>query len=164
MHCGAVAEEGLRRYWESIILAMIGEQFGVGSEICGAVISVRYNEDILALWNRNADNSDANIKIRDSMRKILRLPGFVTIEYKPHDLSMQDKSSFRNTSVWRNSRNREPPNSPSWNPHGGMRPEEQKPGPRMSGFPEDKDKRDQEAHDKNLQWSPGDANDRPRRW
>lgn len=41
------------------VLAIIGEQFDVGNEICGAVISVRYNEDIISLWNRNADNSDA---------------------------------------------------------------------------------------------------------
>lgn len=143
---------------------MIGEQFDVGNEICGAVISVRYNEDILALWNRNADNSEANIKIRDSMRKILRLPGFVTIEYKPHDLSMQDKSSFRNTSVWRNSRNREP-GPPSWNSPGGMRPDDQKTSPRMSGYADDKDRREADGSEKKPQWATGDqGGDRPRRW
>ena len=30
------------RCWENLILAMLGEQFMVGEEICGAVISVRY--------------------------------------------------------------------------------------------------------------------------
>ena len=29
------------RCWENVILAMLGEQFMVGDEICGAVISVR---------------------------------------------------------------------------------------------------------------------------
>jgi len=29
------------RCWENLILAMLGEQFMVGEEICGAVISVR---------------------------------------------------------------------------------------------------------------------------
>ena len=46
------------------VLAIIGEQFDVGNEICGAVISVRYNEDIISLWNRNADNNEACYRIR----------------------------------------------------------------------------------------------------
>ena len=30
------------RCWENLVLAMLGEQFMVGEEICGAVISIRY--------------------------------------------------------------------------------------------------------------------------
>lgn len=30
------------RAWESLVLAIVGEQFDVGNEICGAVVSVRY--------------------------------------------------------------------------------------------------------------------------
>ena len=30
------------RCWENVVLAMMGEQFMVGEEICGAVISVRF--------------------------------------------------------------------------------------------------------------------------
>lgn len=52
------------RYWEDIILAIIGEQFDVGSEICGAVLSVRNNEDIVSVWNKTADNLEAVNKIR----------------------------------------------------------------------------------------------------
>ena len=29
------------RCWENLVLAMLGEQFMVGEEICGAVVSVR---------------------------------------------------------------------------------------------------------------------------
>ena len=52
------------RYWEELVLAIIGEQFDVGNEVCGAVISIRYQEDILSLWNRNADNTEATTKVR----------------------------------------------------------------------------------------------------
>ena len=38
------------RFWEELLLAMVGEQFDVGNEICGAKLSVRYNEDIISLW------------------------------------------------------------------------------------------------------------------
>ena len=40
-----------QRYWEDILLAVLGGQFRVGSdEICGVVLSVRYNEDLLSIW------------------------------------------------------------------------------------------------------------------
>ena len=33
------------RYWENAIMAMVGEQFLVGDEICGMVLSLRYPWD-----------------------------------------------------------------------------------------------------------------------
>lgn len=38
---------------------MVGEQFGVGDELCGVGVSSRYNEDILSVWNRSADDLEA---------------------------------------------------------------------------------------------------------
>ena len=35
------------------------------------------------------------------MRRVLKLPAFVPLEYKKHHDSLNDKSSFRNTVVWR---------------------------------------------------------------
>lgn len=52
------------RYWEEVVLAIIGEQFDVGAEICGAVITIRNGEDIISVWNRTADNREAVDKIR----------------------------------------------------------------------------------------------------
>jgi len=91
------------RYWEEILLGMIGGQFaGVpDGEICGAVVSIRYSEDIVSVWNRRADDRESTDKIRDAIKKILRLPSGVHMEYKPHQTSLQDKSSFRNTTVWK---------------------------------------------------------------
>lgn len=43
---------------------MLGEQFIVGNEICGAVISVRPTEDIVSIWNRTASNDSIVGKIR----------------------------------------------------------------------------------------------------
>lgn len=51
-------------YWEDLLLAIIGEQFDVGHEICGAVLSVRNENDIISVWNKNADNTEATNKIR----------------------------------------------------------------------------------------------------
>jgi hypothetical protein len=46
------------------LLAIVGEQFQVGDEICGIVCSIRFNEDILSVWNKSADNKQARLKIQ----------------------------------------------------------------------------------------------------
>jgi translation initiation factor 4E len=96
------------RYWEEIILALIGGQFaGVpDGHICGAVLSVRYVEDILGVWNRDATDREIIDRIRDAIKKILQLPPSANMEYKPHQASLQDRSSFRNTQVWKPSKER----------------------------------------------------------
>lgn len=51
------------RYWEDLLMAMIGDQFAEASdEVCGAVLSVRSGEDVLSVWTRI--DGGRNIKIR----------------------------------------------------------------------------------------------------
>jgi translation initiation factor 4E len=51
------------RYWEDLLLALIGDQFvEAAEEVCGAVLSVRSGEDVLSVWTKN--DGGRNIKIR----------------------------------------------------------------------------------------------------
>ena len=84
------------RCWENLILAMLGEQFMVGEEICGAVISIRHQEDILSLWNKTAHEQVIS-RIRDTLRRVLYLPTNTVMEYKSHTDSLRDNTSYRNT-------------------------------------------------------------------
>ena len=79
------------RCWENLVLAMLGEQFMVGEEICGAVVSIRFQEDILrwgsvkgysfckffpklffcSIWNRTACDQAVTNRIRDTFRRVL---------------------------------------------------------------------------------------------
>jgi Eukaryotic initiation factor 4E len=43
------------------LLAMIGEQFEYGDEICGAVVSVRGKQERVAIWTKNASNEAAQV-------------------------------------------------------------------------------------------------------
>ena len=52
------------RYWEELLLAVVGEQFDVGDEVCGLVVSIRYQEDIISVWNRSCSNAAAKQKIQ----------------------------------------------------------------------------------------------------
>lgn len=90
------------KYWEDLVLALIGEQFSEDG-ICGAVISPRYFEDIISLWNSNSHDSDAKARILQDIRRILRIPPSISVEYKAHDQSIRDGSSFRNTNIVRGS-------------------------------------------------------------
>lgn len=41
------------RYWEDLLLSLVGDQFGDANEdVCGAVLSMRNGEDILSIWTR----------------------------------------------------------------------------------------------------------------
>jgi len=88
------------RCWENLILAMLGEQFMVGEEICGAVLSSRYQEDIISLWNRTASDNVVTSRIRDTLKRVLNLPPNTIMEYKCHNDSLKDGCSFRNTDVF----------------------------------------------------------------
>jgi translation initiation factor 4E len=93
------------RYWEEVVFALIGGQFpGVpDGEITGLVISIRYSEDILGVWNRNANDREMVERLRDAIKKVLQLPAhaYAVMEYKPHQNAMADRSSFRNAQAWK---------------------------------------------------------------
>jgi translation initiation factor 4E len=93
------------RYWEEVVLALIGGQFqGVpDGEITGLVVSIRYSEDILGVWNRNSLDRDMVERLRDAIKKVLQLPAHAhtIMEYKPHQNSIADRSSFRNAQGWK---------------------------------------------------------------
>lgn len=72
------------RAWEDLCMAMLGEQFMVGPELCGVVLSVRFQDDHLAVWHRTAADTVAAGRVRDALRRILQLPSSVPIEYKAH--------------------------------------------------------------------------------
>ena len=44
------------KYWEDLLLAMIGEQFEdiPSGEVLGLVMSLKYNNDTISVWHRTA--------------------------------------------------------------------------------------------------------------
>ncbi|CAN1230373.1 Eukaryotic translation initiation factor 4E-1, partial [Linum grandiflorum] len=49
--------------WLYTLLAMIGEQFEHGDEICGAVVNVRGRQERVSIWTKNAANEAAQLSI-----------------------------------------------------------------------------------------------------
>ncbi|KAH9303145.1 hypothetical protein KI387_014728 [Taxus chinensis] len=55
------------RYWEELVLALVGDQLDYGDNVCGIVLSVRFGEDILSVWNRNASDSQVKAAEREEI-------------------------------------------------------------------------------------------------
>lgn len=81
------------RYWEDLLLAIVGDQFAeAGDEVCGAVLSVRSGEDVLSVWTRI--DGGRNIKIRETIKRLLALPADTNIVWKSHDDSIAQRSAI----------------------------------------------------------------------
>lgn len=95
----------INRLWEHLVLALITGELDTASadagndfEACGVVVSIRYQEDILSVWSRTAMDENVKKNLKEAIKKALNLPMNLAMEYKAHDASMKDNSSFRNTS------------------------------------------------------------------
>jgi len=81
------------RYWEDLLLAIVGDQFAeAGEEVCGAVLSVRSGEDVLSVWTRI--DGGRNIKIRETIKRLLAFPTDTNIVWKSHDDSIAQRSAI----------------------------------------------------------------------
>ncbi|KAI1497583.1 translation initiation factor eIF 4e-like domain-containing protein [Biscogniauxia marginata] len=78
------------RYYEDLLMACVGDQFGdEADEVCGVVLSMRNGEDVLSIWTRSTGQKV--LKIRETMRRVLNCPPETRIEFKSHDVSMQQR-------------------------------------------------------------------------
>ncbi|KAK2393840.1 Eukaryotic initiation factor 4E protein [Trifolium repens] len=57
--------------WLYTLLAMIGEQFDHGDEICGAVVNVRSRAEKISIWTKNAANEAAQVSIGKQWKEFL---------------------------------------------------------------------------------------------
>ncbi|PNY09446.1 eukaryotic translation initiation factor 4e-1-like protein [Trifolium pratense] len=80
--------------WLYTLLAMIGEQFDHGDEICGAVVNVR-RVDKISIWTKNATNEAAQVSIGKQWKEFLdynETIGFIFHDdAKKHDRNAKNK-------------------------------------------------------------------------
>ncbi|XP_068656435.1 eukaryotic translation initiation factor 4E-1 [Aristolochia californica] len=58
-------------WWLYTLLALIGEQFEHGDEICGAVVNVRAKQEKISIWTKNASNEAAQMSIGKQWKEFL---------------------------------------------------------------------------------------------
>lgn len=77
----------LDRLWLEVILLIIGEDFRKTDEsslIVGAVVSIRFKDDRIALWTADADRTNDQKSIGTQLRQRLGLPPEIRITYEAH--------------------------------------------------------------------------------
>ncbi|KAK1425379.1 hypothetical protein QVD17_20731 [Tagetes erecta] len=57
--------------WLYTLLALIGEQFDHGDDICGVVVNVRSRQEKICLWTKNAANESAQMSIGKQWKELL---------------------------------------------------------------------------------------------
>jgi len=77
------------RCWEDAILALIGDEFNLGDEICGVVLSTKFQEDILSFWTKTADDRELTYNIRETIKKVLGISSNGAMEYKQHQQALK---------------------------------------------------------------------------
>lgn len=61
------------------------------------MIKINLKEDLISVWNKTCSNQAVTSRIKDTLKRILNLPPSTILEYKSHNDSLKDNSSFRNT-------------------------------------------------------------------
>lgn len=77
-------------FWLHTLLALIGEQFDYGDEICGAVVSIRGKQERVAIWTKNAANEAAQISIGKQWKEFLDYKD--SIGFIVHDDAKKDNT------------------------------------------------------------------------
>ena len=83
-------KKALDTFWLNTLLALIGEQFKDGNDICGVVVSVRKSNDRVCLWTKNAHNEAVQVSIGSTFKQVLELPGGQTIGFT----TFQDQKQY----------------------------------------------------------------------
>ena len=79
---------------------IISDQHKLLQDICGAVVSLRKNQDRLALWTRTAQDEDLQKKIGQTFRDKLELPRSFQLKYMAHADAEASGSSFQNKTFY----------------------------------------------------------------
>ncbi len=84
------------------LLALISGLFD-DHGVCGVVLSTRYNEDIISVWNASAADRDGRNALLVRLCTVLGLPAGISSQYKAHEVAAvssakEDEAAHRSPS------------------------------------------------------------------
>ena len=85
----------LGKLWRDLVFSVIGEQFG-DKNLVGIMLAVRKSNDIISVWMGD-DNHESRFKIGEKLKKVMRLEVGTVLDYKRHQQSMKDGSTYKNS-------------------------------------------------------------------
>ena len=94
--CKIRRDDDVGLMWESVLMALVGEQFG-DNMVIGASLSVRQREMLIQVWLKDATDPKTKSQASNRMRQLLKLdPDSTTLYFKAHSNSIVDKSTMKN--------------------------------------------------------------------
>jgi translation initiation factor 4E len=70
------------KYWEDLVLHMIGEQFSVANELLGIQLSLRPHEDTISIWTKNAQEKSKVEKLQTEVQALLPVEEGMKFKYE----------------------------------------------------------------------------------
>jgi len=92
-------EKVVDKIWETLVMASIGELFEE-PDLVGIALSIRGQQDLLSIWNRDNSNEAVRFAIGEKLKEILKLSPNTMLEYKKHTSSLKDHSTFKNAQTY----------------------------------------------------------------
>ncbi|GMH34124.1 hypothetical protein BSKO_01958 [Bryopsis sp. KO-2023] len=71
-------------FWMTASMAMVGEAFEEGEEICGLFCSIRNRGNRIQVWTRNADNEDAQKSIGKQLKDVMNIKEDGRLAFSAH--------------------------------------------------------------------------------
>lgn len=76
----------MNKYWEDVVLALIGEQLGEENEILGLQLAIRPMKDQLSVWVRHGAEQQKVEQVKRDLERVLKLDestqAIVSIDYE----------------------------------------------------------------------------------
>ncbi|CAK9784202.1 translation initiation factor eIF4e [Cutaneotrichosporon oleaginosum] len=80
--------------YESLLFALIGDQFDESDNVVGCVLSVRQTEDILSVWVEEEGEAVRSGALREKIISLLSLPSTTLCEYRSNKALLDAASSM----------------------------------------------------------------------
>eukprot|EP01103_Thecamoeba_quadrilineata_P020785 TRINITY_DN911_c0_g2_i1.p1 TRINITY_DN911_c0_g2~~TRINITY_DN911_c0_g2_i1.p1 ORF type:complete len:459 (-),score=74.64 TRINITY_DN911_c0_g2_i1:17-1393(-) len=90
-------KEEANKMWSHLVLALIGEQFEFGDELCGTVLSIRPKSNTINLWNKRADDIPQIDLTTKYLRRLLNLNESEEVIYQNHLGTASFNSNYKNS-------------------------------------------------------------------
>jgi len=86
----------LDEWWLYTVLAIVGELMDLsGDQVCGAVLSIRKNQDRIALWIKSSQK-DKVVPIGERWKKALAVSNKIPLKFQLHRDAAATGTSFKN--------------------------------------------------------------------
>jgi translation initiation factor 4E len=77
-----IGKQYTNKYWEDLILALIGDQFEDQGEVLGLVANLRKEFDTIQIWNRSGTDQTKIAQLKKDLERILDLKEDMVLEYE----------------------------------------------------------------------------------